>query len=87
MEINLARIENHIDYKLRQAEGRENREKRLGAIRKFVGIETNRLHLRHRHGIDGPQIVAAESLIVDRLIQHLAETAVEEMPELWQAGQ
>ena len=78
MEINLARIENHIDYKLRQAEGGENREKRLGAIRKFVGIETNRLHLRHRHGIDGPQIVAARSLIVDRLIQHLAETAVKE---------
>ncbi|MFN9742904.1 MAG: hypothetical protein ACK562_12455, partial [Acidobacteriota bacterium] len=80
MEINLAKIENHIDYKLRLAEEGENREERLGAIRRFVGIENNRLHLRHRHGIDGPQIVAARSLIVDRLIQHLAETVLRENP-------
>ncbi len=82
MEINLAKIENHIDYKLRLAAGGENREERLGAIRRFVGIENNRLHLRHRHGIDGPQIVAARSLIVDRLIQHLAETVRRENPEI-----
>jgi len=82
MEINLARIGDHIEYKLRLAEEGESREQRLGAIRRFVGIETNRLHLRHRHGIDGPQIVAARSLIVDRLIQHLAETVVRENPEV-----
>ena len=81
MKINLAKIERHVDLKLQrvaqvgQADGLAGR---LGAIRKFMGIETNRLHLRHRHGIDGPQIVAARSLIVDRLIQHLAETAIRE---------
>ena len=86
MEINLAKIENHIDYKLRLAEEGENREERLGAIRRFVGIENNRLHLRHRHGIDGPQIVAARSLIVDRLIQHLAETVLRENPGIEPGG-
>jgi [protein-PII] uridylyltransferase len=86
MEINLAKIGHHIDYKLRLAEGGENREERLGAIRRFVGIENNRLHLRHRHGIDGPQIVGARSLIVDRLIQHLAATVVRENPEVGENG-
>jgi hypothetical protein len=40
MEINLARIGDHIEYKLRLAEEGESREQRLGAIRRFVGIET-----------------------------------------------
>ncbi|MBO0798832.1 MAG: bifunctional uridylyltransferase/uridylyl-removing protein, partial [Blastocatellia bacterium] len=39
-----------------------------------------RLHLRHRFGIGGSQIVAARSLIVDLLIQRIARAAVEERP-------
>ncbi len=81
MEINLARIEQHVEEKLRRVESQAGLVGRLGAMRKFMGIETKRLHLRHRFGIDGPRIVAARSLIVDRLIQHLARTAVLEKGE------
>ena len=81
MEINLARIEQHVEEKLRRVESQAGLVGRLGAMRKFMGIETKRLHLRHRFGIDGPRIVAARSLIVDRLIQHLARTAVLENGE------
>lgn len=51
---------------------------RLAALKKFLKIETQRLHLRHRFGISGSQIVAARSLVVDLLIHRIARLAVEE---------
>jgi [protein-PII] uridylyltransferase len=78
MQINLATIEQHAGEKLRRIENQPNSADRLVALKKFLKIETQRLHLRHRFGIGGFQIVAARSLIVDLLIQRIARTAVEE---------
>ena len=78
MQINLATIEQHVGEKLRRIEGQPQSAERLVALRKFLKIETQRLHLRHRFGIGGAQIVAARSLIVDLMIQRIARMAVEE---------
>src|SRR5262245_40618601 len=78
MQINLATIEQHAGEKLRRIENQPSSAERLIALKKFLKIETQRLHLRHRFGIGGFQIVAARSLIVDLLIQRIARTAVEE---------
>lgn len=75
MQIDLATIEKHADEKLRRIEAQQGGEERITALRKFLKIETQRLHLRHRFGIGGTQIVQARSLIVDLLIQRIAEAA------------
>ena len=78
MQINLATIEQHATEKLRRIEKQPASADRLGALKKFLKIETQRLRLRHRFGISGSQIVAARSLVVDLLIQRIARQAVEE---------
>jgi [protein-PII] uridylyltransferase len=78
MQINLETIEQHAGEKLRRIESQPSSAERLIALKKFLKIETQRLHLRHRFGISGSQIVAARSLIVDLLIRRLARTAFEE---------
>lgn len=78
MQINLETIEQHATEKLRRIEKQPVSADRLGALKKFLKIETQRLRLRHRFGISGSQIVAARSLVVDLLIQRIARQAVEE---------
>jgi [protein-PII] uridylyltransferase len=78
MQINLETIEQHAGEKLRRIESQPSSAERLVALKKFLKIETQRLHLRHRFGIGGSQIVAARSLIVDLLIRRIARAAVEE---------
>jgi [protein-PII] uridylyltransferase len=78
MQINLATIEQHAGEKLRRIENQPSSAERLVALKKFLKIETQRLHLRHRFGIGGSQIVAARSLIVDLLIRRIARAAMEE---------
>ncbi len=77
MLINLETIGQHVGEKLRRIEAQPESAERLTALRKFLKIETQRLHLRHRFGIGGSQIVAARSLIVDLLIERIARTAFE----------
>ena len=77
MQINFETIEQHAGEKLRRIENQAGDVERLVALRKFLKIETQRLHLRHRFGISGSQIVAARTLIVDLLIQRMARTAAE----------
>jgi [protein-PII] uridylyltransferase len=78
MQINLATIEHHASEKLRRIESQPSAAERLVALKKFLKIETQRLHLRHRFGVSGSEIVAARSLLVDLLIQRIARSAVEE---------
>ncbi|MDX2041991.1 MAG: [protein-PII] uridylyltransferase [Acidobacteriota bacterium] len=78
MQINLTTIEQHATEKLRRIDKQPASVDRLGAFKKFLKIETQRLHLRHRFGISGSQIVAARSLVVDLLIRKIARQAVEE---------
>lgn len=78
MQINLQTIEQHVGEKLRRIESQPEAADRLSALKKFLKIETQRLHLRHRFGIGGAQIVAARSLIVDMMIECIARTAYEE---------
>lgn len=78
MQINLTTIEQHATEKLRRIDKQPASVDRLSALKKFLKIETQRLHLRHRFGISGSQIVAARSLVVDLLIQKIARQAVEE---------
>jgi [protein-PII] uridylyltransferase len=78
MQINFETIEQHAGEKLRRIESQPTAAERLQALKKFLKIETQRLHLRHRFGISGSQIVAARSLIVDLLIQRIARTAISE---------
>ncbi len=88
MQINLETIEQHVGEKLRRIENQPGSAERLVALKKFLKIETQRLHLRHRFGISGSQIVAAHSLIVDLLIRRIARAAVEErIGDPSQAGQ
>ena len=78
MQINLATIRQHAGEKLRRIEKLSGPVDRLAALKKFLKIETQRLHLRHRFGISGSQIVAARSLVVDLLIHRIARLAVED---------
>ncbi|MFN0107652.1 MAG: [protein-PII] uridylyltransferase [Blastocatellia bacterium] len=78
MQINLATIEQHATEKLRRIEKQPATADRLGALKKFLKSETQRLQLRHRFGISGSQIVAARSLVVDLLIQRIAQQAAAE---------
>jgi [protein-PII] uridylyltransferase len=78
MQINFGTIRQHVSEKLRRLESQGNEAERLAAIRKFLKIETQRLHLRHRFGVSGSQIVAARSLTIDLLIQRAAKTAAQE---------
>lgn len=79
MQINFETIRQHTGEKLRRIEAQPTPAERLSALKKFLKIETQRLHLRHRFGISGSQIVAARSLIVDLLIQRIALAAAEEL--------
>lgn len=77
MQINFETIQQHAGEKLRRIESQAGDAEQLMALKKFLKIESQRLHLRHRFGISGSQIVAARSLIVDLLIQKMARTAAE----------
>ncbi len=77
MQIDLTTIEQHVEEKLQRIERVESPAERLGALRKFLKIETQRLHLRHRFGIGGAQIAAARSLIVDLMIRRMTRAAIE----------
>src|SRR5262245_3740202 len=79
MQVNFEIIKQHATEKLRKIETQPAGVERLAALKKFLKIETQRLHLRHRFGISGSQIVAARSLIVDLLIQRIAQTALQEI--------
>lgn len=78
MQIDLVTIQRHAGEKLRKIESQPNPAQRLAALKKFLKIETQRLSLRHRFGIGGEQIVRARSLIVDLLIERIAQTAIKE---------
>src|SRR5262249_45960467 len=78
MQINLQTISQHVSEKLRRIESSPGPAERLTALKKLLKIETQRLHLRHRFGISGAQIVAGRSLIVDLLISRIARTGFEE---------
>lgn len=78
MLINLATIEQHATEKLRRIEKQPTSVDRLGALKKFLKSETQRLQLRHRYGISGSQIVAARSLVVDLLIRRIVRLAIED---------
>ena len=72
MQINFETIERHAGEKLRRIERHATTEERLAALKKFIKTETQRLHMRHRFGLSGELIASARSLIVDLLIQRLA---------------
>jgi [protein-PII] uridylyltransferase len=78
MQIDLVTIQRHAGEKLRKIESQPNPAQRLAALKKFLKIETQRLSLRHRFGIGGEQIVQARSLIVDLLIERIAQAAIKE---------
>src|SRR5262245_42575323 len=78
MQIDLVTIQRHAGEKLRKIESQPNPAQRLAALKKFLKIETQRLSLRHRFGIGGEQIVQARSLIVDMLVERIAQAAIEE---------
>ena len=73
MQINFETIERHAGEKLRRIERHAKPEDRLAALKKFIKIETQRLYMCHRFGVSGELIVAARSLVVDLLIQRLAQ--------------
>ncbi len=73
MQINFETIEKHAEEKLRRIERQTNTEERLVALKKFIKTETQRLYMRHRFGLSGELIASARSLIVDLMIQRLAQ--------------
>lgn len=75
MQINLRTIEQHVEEKLLRVGKIADPAERMDALRRFLKIERQRLHLRHRFGIGGPEIVAARSLIVDLTIRRAADAA------------
>jgi len=72
MQINFETIERHAGEKLRRIERHTTTQERLAALKKFIKTETQRLYMRHRFGLSGELIASARSLIVDLLIQRLA---------------
>jgi [protein-PII] uridylyltransferase len=72
MLIDFETIERHTGEKLRRIEKHAGTADRIAALKKFLKIETQRLHLRHRFGVGGAPVVAARSLIVDLVIQRMA---------------
>ena len=73
MHINFETIEKHAGEKLRRIERQATTEERLASLKKFIKTETQRLYMRHRFGLSGELIASARSLIVDLLIQRLAQ--------------
>ncbi|MBS1810732.1 MAG: [protein-PII] uridylyltransferase [Acidobacteria bacterium] len=73
MHINFETIEKHAGEKLRRIERQATTEERLVALKKFIKTETQRLYMRHRFGLGGELIASARSLIVDLMIQRLAQ--------------
>lgn len=77
MQINFEAIEKHAGEKLRRIERHASTEERLAALKKFIRTESQRLYMRHRFGLSGELIASARSLIVDLLIQRLAQEVCE----------
>ncbi len=73
MQINFETILKHAGEKLRRIDRHATSEERLVALKKFIKTETQRLYMRHRFGLSGELIASARSLIVDLLIQRLAQ--------------
>jgi [protein-PII] uridylyltransferase len=78
MQIDFATIQHHAGEKLRRIENQPVAAERVVALKKFLKIETQRLHLRHRFGVGGAPVTAARSLIVDLVIERLARMAWQE---------
>src|SRR5262245_7928899 len=44
-------------------------------LRRFLGLESERLRMRHRFGIGGAEIASGRSYLVDVVVQHVCRTA------------
>ena len=53
---------------------------KLARYKNFLKVETHRLKILHRAGEDGIRICAARATIIDELLKHLWESALEKIP-------
>ena len=70
----IKKIAADADARLTLSPRREPAEQ-LARLKAFLKVETHRLKLQHRNGGDGLEICNARAAILDRLLQHLWDTA------------
>jgi [protein-PII] uridylyltransferase len=72
----LGRIHRHARSRLNFG-GETSKSKRLALYKRFLKLETEMMHRRHRAGESGLRIVNLRSQIIDVLLEHLFNTALE----------
>jgi [protein-PII] uridylyltransferase len=75
----LKKIEAAADARLLFAPNTPPAEK-LARYKNFLKVETHRLKILHRAGADGIQICKGRAAILDALLKHFWETALEKLP-------
>jgi [protein-PII] uridylyltransferase len=70
----------HAEQQLR-SQGKLNSAELLQLYKKFLKIENHRIWLKHRSGGGGREICAERAHLVDIVLSHLLDAAMEEMPK------
>lgn len=70
----------HAEQQLR-SQGKLNSAELLQLYKKFLKIENHRIWLKHRSGTGGREICAERAHLVDIVLRHLLEAAIEGRPE------
>ena len=69
----------HAEQQLR-SQGALNAADRLSLYKKFLKIENHRIDLKHRAGGGGREICAQRASLLDIVLRHLLDTALESVP-------
>src|SRR5262245_1560161 len=75
MQIDRESIEVHARERLDTPSLAENPEGQVGAFRRFLKLETDRLRMRHRFGLGGFEIATGRSYQLDMVVIRVCQVA------------
>src|ERR1700719_2053071 len=84
MSQHLEKILAHAEREL-VSEGKERLREKLNLYKKFLKLEEHRLRLKHYSGAGGLEVVRDRAILLDVVLRHLFEGALEVSPSGAQA--
>jgi len=75
MQLDRDSIQHHARERLDVPALAESREEQIGAFKRFLKLETERLRMRHRFGLGGSEIAAGRCYQVDMVVTRVCQVA------------
>ncbi|RMG52076.1 MAG: hypothetical protein D6723_09385, partial [Acidobacteria bacterium] len=76
MTIDKEKILIHADEILPSVGSRAEREEHVARFRRFLKVETERLKIRHRFGLDGREVARGRSYVIDLIVRRACQWAL-----------